>query len=520
MSLLENLTLPAVCALWLVVGFRLRGLARGGSRPLAVMLLLLACMFSLKLTFVGEFVDAATGIVGLQTIVRDSLAVSLFAIALHAVAALTRARPSPRWSVVLTAAVVAVAGLLMGLFFAAAEPAHAGIVSLGPESSELPALGFWLAYLVPYGASLVCIAWITLRDVSRPGPWTRGRRGLVLFGAAALAGLVYVAVKITVVSGAASVPFLLEHAAVLQGVPSLVAVSLLVAGAATWTDPQVGHRYLLLRLLPAHRALTRDQRLPRLPASGLSVTERLDRRVVEIAEAVVRHQQDARSTVTYVPDAPPATEPVALVRQLGTARRAATAHQRARIARLVTEVLAPPNLAVLVLLLLGLREGALGWAAVGALFVAVLPYLVVIVGVRRGVWRDRMLTTRRERIVPIISNVSFAVVGFGILAASPAPAPLTAFLGAAIATQVVLFAVTLFWKISFHSGVAAGILVILALELGWPVAAVLSPLVVVIAWSRVVLREHTVAQVVWGAPVGAVLLGSTYTGALAVLAAL
>ena len=191
--------------------------------------------------------------------------------------------------------------------------------------------------------------------------------------------------------------------------------------------------------------------------------------------------------------------------------------RRTRFARLVTEILAPPNLGVLVLLALGLRSGALPWSLVGALFVSVLPYAVVIVGVRRGIWRDRMLTDRRQRLVPIISNVSFALVGFLILLASPAPRELPAFLGMAIAAQVALFVVTLFWKISFHSGVAAGALVVVGLEFGWIVAVILSPLVVLIAWSRVELREHTVAQVVAGAPVGAVLLGFGYVTTLGLL---
>jgi len=204
-------------------------------------------------------------------------------------------------------------------------------------------------------------------------------------------------------------------------------------------------------------------------------------------------------------------------RRLVKARRSATDVRRTRFARLVTEILAPPNLGVVMLLALGLRSGALLWALVGALFVSVLPYAVVIIGVRRGIWRDRMLTNRRERLVPIISNVSFALVGFLILLGSPAPRELPAFVGMALAAQVALFAVTLFWKISFHSGVAAGVVVVAGLEFGWIVAVVLSPLVVLIAWSRVELREHTVAQVVAGAPVGAALLGFGYVATLGLL---
>jgi hypothetical protein len=56
--------------------------------------------------------------------------------------------------------------------------------------------------------------------------------------------------------------------------------------------------------------------------------------------------------------------------------------------------------------------------------------------------------------------------------------------------------------------VAAGGL-ILTIALG-PVLMVTYPLLAAIGWARVQLRDHTVAQVVVGAPVGALSAGLTY----------
>jgi hypothetical protein len=188
-----------------------------------------------------------------------------------------------------------------------------------------------------------------------------------------------------------------------------------------------------------------------------------------------------------------------------------------RLARAVTEVLAPPCIGAALLVMLGWRYGGvsgLGDGALAALFVTGLPYAVVIIGVLRGRWHDRMLTTRRQRIVPILSNITFAVLGLVVSLARGAPPALAAFIIAAIGTQALLFVINLAWKISFHAGVATGIALIVAMELGWWVLPVLAPVVVVICWARVALREHTLAQVIVGAPVGGLALALIYRFAL------
>ncbi|GIG20764.1 hypothetical protein Cch01nite_14880 [Cellulomonas chitinilytica] len=192
---------------------------------------------------------------------------------------------------------------------------------------------------------------------------------------------------------------------------------------------------------------------------------------------------------------------------------------RHRAARVVTEVLAPPCLGALTLLLLGWHAtgtDGLVDGALAALFVTGIPYVVVIVGVLAGRWNDRMLTARRQRIVPILSNTTFAVVGLVVALVTGAPAAIAAFIVAAIGTQALLFVVNLGWKISFHAGVSAGIVLILAQEFGLVLVPLLAPLVVLISWARVELREHTAAQVAVGAPVGGLALAGLYHVALVI----
>jgi membrane-associated phospholipid phosphatase len=91
-----------------------------------------------------------------------------------------------------------------------------------------------------------------------------------------------------------------------------------------------------------------------------------------------------------------------------------------------------------------------------------------------------------------------------------APRELTALVVAMVAGLGVAVLITHWWKISIHTAVAAGTIVVLCLVFG-PWLLVGSGLVALIAWSRVELHEHTVAQVLGGMPFGAIVAGVVFT---------
>lgn len=79
-----------------------------------------------------------------------------------------------------------------------------------------------------------------------------------------------------------------------------------------------------------------------------------------------------------------------------------------------------------------------------------------------------------------------------------------------IAGLVVSLLLTQLWKISIHAGVAAGTVVVLCLVFG-PVGNAAWPLVAAIGWSRVELEDHTLAQVIGGSVIGAIVAGASFT---------
>jgi membrane-associated phospholipid phosphatase len=181
-----------------------------------------------------------------------------------------------------------------------------------------------------------------------------------------------------------------------------------------------------------------------------------------------------------------------------------------RLARIVTEVFAPGVLVAALLLLVGWQAGGSGWWGVpAAVFAAGIPMAYVVRGVRRGHLGDHHIPDRRLRRGPLLFGALSSLGGTALLYILGAPRELVALLGAGLAGLVVFAAVTLFWKMSFHTGVAAGTVAVLIAVYG-PWAWLAVPLIPLIGWSRLRLSVHTTAQVVAGALVGAAIAGTVF----------
>jgi membrane-associated phospholipid phosphatase len=147
-------------------------------------------------------------------------------------------------------------------------------------------------------------------------------------------------------------------------------------------------------------------------------------------------------------------------------------------------------------------RAGLGWGLLAALFTAVLPTLFITYGVRRGRWSDRTVGARRPRLVVLAFITASVATGLILLLVLGAPRLLTGYLAFMLASVAVLAAITTVWKISIHCAVASGSVAILALSFG-PLVLPAYALVALLGWSRVALKDHTVAQAVAGAVLGA-----------------
>jgi membrane-associated phospholipid phosphatase len=199
-----------------------------------------------------------------------------------------------------------------------------------------------------------------------------------------------------------------------------------------------------------------------------------------------------------------------------TSTAATPTREENRAARLITDRAEPRNVIILVSLGIGLAQDnpitGLLWAIEAIVFAAAIPMTYIKKGMRSGKWADRHVgqVQRRKLLIPVI--MASVGVGIGGMLVFDAPDDMVALVVAMLATLAVLLVPTAVWKwkISVHTAVAGGALAMLALTWG-PLVWIAYPLVAVIAWSRISLRDHTLAQTVAGAIAGTSTAGVVFS---------
>jgi membrane-associated phospholipid phosphatase len=186
--------------------------------------------------------------------------------------------------------------------------------------------------------------------------------------------------------------------------------------------------------------------------------------------------------------------------------------KRSPFARQVTDHLDPKTWIIVAALGVGWHSDhmtGIAWGLFGILFAAVLPLIFIKRGIKAGRWADRHLGVRAQRLTvmaAIIASVAVAVVAMLTLGA---PRPMLSLVAAMLATLIALMTVTTRWKISVHSAVSSGTVAMLALTYG-PVLLPAYALVALVGWSRIALRDHTLAQVIAGAVLGGLVAAATF----------
>ena len=178
----------------------------------------------------------------------------------------------------------------------------------------------------------------------------------------------------------------------------------------------------------------------------------------------------------------------------------------------VTYLLEPKNWIIVTTLAVGWHaDGAAGlaWGVVAAVFAAVLPMAFINRGVKRGQWDDRNVGAKGPRLIVLAFLIASVAIGLSLLVGFGAPGELSGYIGCMLGSVAVLATITTVWKISIHCAVASGSVTILALLFGpWLAPAFL--LIALTGWSRVVLKDHTTAQVIAGSLLGAAAAAVTY----------
>lgn len=146
-----------------------------------------------------------------------------------------------------------------------------------------------------------------------------------------------------------------------------------------------------------------------------------------------------------------------------------------------------------------MQQGLL-WMVIVILFAGVLPMLYIFILFRLGRLSDVRLTVREQRAKPLMFSLVSALVGSGLLHLLNVPQEIVWLCIACVINGLVLTLITQVWKISFHSGVAAGCMTGLATLISsqFIYLFILLPF---IAWARVHRKRHTFLQTIIAPPI-------------------
>ena len=177
----------------------------------------------------------------------------------------------------------------------------------------------------------------------------------------------------------------------------------------------------------------------------------------------------------------------------------------------ISQLGSPPVMGLVGLIVVAASMAVSGvwlWSGVYALMALVAPMLFLIWQVRHGYVTDLDVQLREQRKGSLLVTSAGFGVSWLVMHIGRAPLLLKAMAGAGFVQWLIVFAITLRWKISAHTSSAAGVTMLILHVFGLAAA----PLVIsipLIAWSRVKLRRHTLGQTIAGALLGsAVIVGA------------
>jgi membrane-associated phospholipid phosphatase len=180
-----------------------------------------------------------------------------------------------------------------------------------------------------------------------------------------------------------------------------------------------------------------------------------------------------------------------------------------RIAHHMSNILAPATISLPFVMLVAFYHTqdhltAFVYACITLFFLSVGPLLYIVIGVRLGKLSDIDVSRRSERAGPFLFGIASVTFGWLVLSLTNGPRNLQTVLIITAFSGIIMMIITFLWKISIHASTLGGVATMLTVLYG----AVMLPifvLLVLVSWSRVALRRHTVIQVIAGSFAGILL---------------
>ena len=121
--------------------------------------------------------------------------------------------------------------------------------------------------------------------------------------------------------------------------------------------------------------------------------------------------------------------------------------------------------------------------------------------------KDLDASNRSERLLPLALGSLFFLIGFIILRELDSPNIIQGVMFCGIINTIIVWLITKYWKISIHTvSMTSGIVIFWIL--GYEYIILMSIILILTVFSRLITNSHTLSQTIVGAFIG---LASTYT---------
>ena len=139
--------------------------------------------------------------------------------------------------------------------------------------------------------------------------------------------------------------------------------------------------------------------------------------------------------------------------------------------------------------------------SVAVLFSVILVPAYILFLKRKGLVDSADILIREQRINPLLVGAASYFIGFLLLKGINAPSLIQGLMFCYATNTLLVVSITKWWKVSVHTTAISGPLVVLAYQFG-NLAFPFFGFIPLVGASRLVLKRHTVGQVLVGAAIG------------------
>lgn len=173
-----------------------------------------------------------------------------------------------------------------------------------------------------------------------------------------------------------------------------------------------------------------------------------------------------------------------------------------KLARFISTLFVPPSFTIIIFAIFAfvlesepIKQGVTIFTALVFGFIA--PIVLFLILRNKGKLTDQDASIKEERTLPFLIAIIFYLIGLWVLIKYDLNIISIVFWFCYISNTVITIFINKFWKISAHAMGAAGPFAAVVFAFGW-IGLFMLPIVLLVGWSRIKLKCHTLTQVIAG----------------------